>query len=372
MFRKVFVPIVLFCLSAVPVLAEQAPARPDYVKARVLAVELFNNELAGAQFNEISQQVRLRIESGKFSGGEITVDHMASGMMGPDMMLKPGDRVMLYVDEYPLPAESPDGAPIFHVADYYRAAPVYWLAFLYAVLLVILGGRKGIKSLISLVLTIALIFLVLFPLTLKGFNPLLVSVSLAAFLSLMVFRIIGGRSIKSLSAALGTLIGVTFAGILSYIFGRAAHLTGLSSEESRILLYSLDLKMDYQGLLFGSILIGALGAIMDVGMSIASAIAEVKRVHPEADMKLLFTSGINVGRDVMGTMSNTLILAYTGSALPLLLLLMANQVGLSKIINLEMITVEAVRALAGSIGLILCIPLTAMISAYLYTRGQRD
>lgn len=342
--------------------------QPQYAKARVLEVETFEHEdLAESNIKEISQQVALKILSGKFKGEIIFVDHMASSMMGGEMILKTGDKVILYVDDNPPPAESPDGSPIFNVADYVRDGPIYWLAFFYALLLIVIGGIKGVKSLISLVITIALIFLVLFPLTLWGFNPLLVSVLIAGAVSLIVFRIIGGKSIKSLSAAVGTLLGVAIAGILAYTVGKMIHLTGMSSQEARILLYSLDLKINYQGLLFGSILIGALGAVMDIGMSIASTIDEVRKVHPEANFQNLFMSGMNVGRDVMGTMSNTLILAYTGAALPLLLLLVANNMSFSKILNMEMIAVEAVRALAGSIGLVLCIPITALVSAFMYS-----
>ncbi len=268
-------------------------------------------------------------------------------------------------------AESPDGSPIFNIADYSRGVPVFWLAFFYGLLLIVVGGIKGLKSLASLLITIGLIFFVLFPLTLWGFNPLLVSIVIAGVISLIVFRIIGGRTVKSLSAALGTLAGVAIAGILAFMVGKMVHLTGLSSQESRILLYSMNLKINYQGLLFGSILLGALGAVMDIGMSISSAIDEVRKVHPKANFKNLFDSGMNVGRDVMGTMSNTLILAYTGSALPLLLLLVANKVSFSKIINLEMISSEIVRALAGSIGLVLCIPITAAIAAYLHTKPEK-
>jgi len=343
--------------------------RPDYVKARVLAVDTFEHEaLSESQIQEITQSVTLKILSGKYKDKIVTIDHMASSMMGGQMILKPKDKVMLYVDDNPSEAESPDGSPIFNVSDYVRDVPLFWLAFFYALLLIIVGGMKGIKSLVSLIITIALIFFVLFPLTLWGFNPLLVSIFIAAAVSLLVFRIIGGKTVKSLSGALGTLLGVAIAGLLAYFVGNMIHLTGMSSEESRILLYSMDIKIDYRGLLFGSILLGALGAVMDIGMSIASAVDEVRKVHPEANFQNLFNAGMNVGRDVMGTMSNTLILAYTGSSLPLLLLLVANQVSASKIFNLEMIASEVVRALAGSIGLVLCIPLTALISASFYSK----
>jgi len=359
--------IVLLLLGSVA-FAEMALPKPQYVKARVLEVETFEHEgLAGSEIREVSQQVALKILGGKFKGEGVIINHVASGMMGGEMILKPGDKVILYVDENPSPVESPDGSPIFNIADYARDVPIFWLAFFYALLLIVIGGIKGFKSLISLVITIALIFLVLFPLTFWGFNPLLVSIFIAGAVSVIVFRIIGGKSVKSLSAALGTLLGVAIAGVLAFLVGKMIHLTGMSSEESRILLYSMNLKIDYQGLLFGSILLGALGAVMDIGMSIASAVDEVRKVHPEANFQNLFEAGMNVGKDVMGTMSNTLILAYTGSALPLLLLLIANQVSFSKILNLEMIASEVVRALAGSIGLVLCIPITALISALMHS-----
>jgi len=332
---------------------------PSYAKGKILSAK---------QAEENQQDLTLMIGSGKFKGKLVEIKHMTSGMMGGDMFLKTGDKVILYVDEHPTQAESPDGSPLFNVADYERASPLYWLAFFYALLLIVVGGIKGFRSLLSLVITIFLIFAVLFPLTLRGFNPLLVAIVVSGIVSLISFRIIGGKTIKALSAAIGTLVGVAFAGGIALLVGKMIHLTGLSSEEAKILLYSMELKINYQGLLFGSILIGALGAVMDVGMSIASSIDEVHKVQPEANFQNLFKAGMNVGRDVMGTMSNTLILAYTGSSLPLLLLMVANNVSFAKIINLEMIAGEIVRALAGSIGLVLCIPITAAVAAILHHR----
>jgi len=355
-------------LLSTTVLAE-APPQPKYAKAKVLQAETYDlGSLGGSNIKEISQQVILKVLGGEYKGKVITIEHMASGMMGGDMILKPGDKIMLLVDDQPSLAESPDGATLFFIADYARDVPIIWLISLFAIILVLIGGKKGLKALLSLLITIGLIFFVLFPLTLRGYDPLFVAILVAGLVSLIVFRIVGGKTVKSLAAAIGTLLGVTIAGLLAWIVGNMMHMSGMSSEESRILLYSMDMKIDFQGLLFASILIGALGAIMDVGMSIASAIDEVRKVHPEANLKNLFQAGMNVGRDVMGTMSNTLILAYTGSALPLLLLLIANNISLAKIINSEMIAVEILRALAGSIGLVLCIPITAIVSAFIYSK----
>ena len=354
------------------------PVQPKYAKAKVIevetAVETFDLEEAEGQgFSQTIQYVTLKILSGKFRGEVVGVNHMASGMIAGDMVLKAGDKVLVFVDEYPSEVESPSGAPLFHIADYVRTVPIFWLAVFYCLILVAVGGMKGFKSLISLLITIAMLFFVMFPLVLRGYDPLFVSILIVGIVTFIVFRIIGGKSIKSLSAATGTFVGVAIAGILAMLVGKIAHLTGLSSQESKILLYSMEIKLNFQGLLFGSILIGALGAIMDVGMSIASAVDEIKKHKFDANFMNLFKAGMNVGRDVMGTMSNTLILAYTGAALPLLLLFIANRVPMSKIINMELIAVEIVRALAGSVGLVLCIPITAAVAAFMHSNvSKRD
>jgi uncharacterized membrane protein len=349
------------------------PPKVKYEKAKIIEAEKIDiNDSMESQLTERHQQVTLQILSGKLKGKKISLDHIAAGgMMGAKMNLVPGDKVILYVEEEPTKAESPDGSPLVHIDDYSRSSPLFWLTVIYGLIICGIGGKKGVKAVLSLGLTILIIFFVLFPLTLWGFNPLLVSVVISGVISLLVFRIVGGRTAKALSAAIGTLIGVAIAGILATIIGKMIHLTGLSSEESKLLLYSLNVKIDFQGLLFSGILIGALGAVMDVGMSIASAIDEVRKVHPEANFINLFNAGMNVGRDIMGTMSNTLILAYTGSALPLLLLFIAGNIPITKIINMEMVAEEIARALAGSIGLVLCIPATALVAAAMYTRHSR-
>ncbi len=310
--------------------------------------------------------VQVKVKSGRYKGRSVTTQHMeSSGMMGAKMVLKPGDRVILYVEENPTKAESPDGLPIFNIADYERSGPLYTLMGTFCLLLVLIGGKKGFKALISLAITMGLIFFVVIPLSVKGFDPMLVSIAVCAAVTLIVFRLVSGKTLKSVGAAAGTIIGIVIAGVIAAVIGNIINLSGLSSEESRMLFYSMELPLNFRGLLFAGILIGALGAVMDVAMSIASSMSEVKKVHPEADFSALFRSGMNVGQDVMGTMSNTLILAYTGASLPLLLLLAYGNMPLLKALNLELISEELLRALSGSIGLILCIPATAAITAFL-------
>ena len=183
--------------------------------------------------------------------------------------------------------------------------------------------------------------------------------------------LVHGYNKKTLAGIIGTTSGVLVAGLLALLVGKAAKLTGFSSEEMQMLMYiPQQVKFDYQGLLFAGMIIGALGAVMDVGISIASAVEEVKRVNPGLTTRQLIQAGMNVGRDVMGTMANTLILAYTGSALPLILIFMAYDMPFLKIINLDLISTEIVRALTGSIGLTLAIPITSVAAGLLLTRGE--
>lgn len=317
-----------------------------------------------------SKTVQVKLKSGKYKGRTISTQHMeSSGMMGAKMLLKKGDRVILYIEENPTKAESPDGSPIFNIADYERSDILYMLAAVFLGLLVIIGGKQGLKALISLVITMGLIFFVVIPMSVRGFDPMLVSVAVCMAVTLIVFRIVSGKTLKSVSAAAGTMVGILIAGIIAAVIGNMINLSGMSSEESKMLFYSMELPLNFKGLLFAGILIGAMGAVMDVAMSIASSISEVKRVHPEADLKGLFKSGMNVGRDIMGTMSNTLILAYTGASLPLLLLLSYGNMPFLKALNLEMISEEILRALAGSIGLIMSIPATAAITSFLLSHN---
>ena len=359
--------LVLLLLCFVPAygaLQKYEAPKQSYEKGRVVGATGIYDKL-------LKQRIALKILSGKYKGKIVTVDHMPSGMTGAPMSLKAGDRVIVYTEENPTRAESPDGSPIFQIDGYQRDNHLLWLMGAFAVILVLVGGIKGVKSLVSLILTIALIFFVLIPLTLRGINPVFTTCVVSGVIAAIVFRIVGGNNLKSLSGAIGTVLGVTAAALIAFYAGSFMNLTGASSEESIMVMYSLKLKLDFTGILFSGIIIGALGAIMDVGMSIASAIEEVRRARPESSLLQLFTSGMNVGKDVMGTMSNTLILAYVGASLPLIILFTSSEISFVKIMNMELIAEEVLRALSGSIGLILCVPITAFISALLFFLNKK-
>ncbi|WP_276661943.1 YibE/F family protein, partial [Syntrophomonas wolfei] len=221
------------------------------------------------------------------------------------------------------------------------------------------------KALFGLGITILGIYKVLLPGLIAGKSPLPLTVIVLIVVTLITMICIAGFSRKALAATLGTLGGLIVAGWLAYIFGDLAQLSGLATEEERMLVYVENLNLDMRGLLFSGILIGAVGAIMDVTMSVASAISEIKRANPEMNTAELVAAGMNVGRDIMGTMANTLILAYTGGAMPFMLLFMVYEMEPLRIVNWELIVTEIIRALVGSIALIISVPITAVIAGWL-------
>lgn len=333
-----------------------------YEKALVL--EVFEEDNTSNENIDTVQYVELKILTGKYKGETFNIENVQSGHPVYDIPVKNGDKVLVLIEEYD------DGNLEVNIADYIRSNSIYILTIGFILTLLLIGKSKGLKTIITLIFTILMIFKVLLPLMLRGFNPILITILISVAIIIVTITIISGFSKKSVSAIIGTVSGVLIAGFLAFIIGTKIKLTGLSSEEAVMLMYiPQNINFNFRDLLFSGILLGALGAVMDVSMSIASSIEEINRVNEDLSMKEIFLSGMNVGKDIMGTMSNTLILAYTGSAVPLMLLFMAYETSFLRIINLDLVATEIIRSLAGSIGLISAIPITAAISALLIKRN---
>ncbi|SET07637.1 YibE/F family protein [Anaerobranca gottschalkii] len=319
------------------------------------------------QFYLGRQDFRVRITSkGKFYGKEFELENVKMGHPLYDLDLRVGQRVLLYAEL------SGDEIINIGIQSYARDYYIYILVGIFVVVLLLIGGLKGFKALITLTIMGIVIILGLLPLILKGYNPLILAISFSSLIAVLTLFIIGGVNNKSLAATFGVIGGLIVAGALAVIFGKVAHLTGFSSEEAQMLSFIDEaIKIDIQGLLFAGIIIGTLGAVLDVGMSVASSMAEIQNSLPEIKPVALLKAGMNVGRDIMGTMVNTLILAYTGSSLPLLLIFRAYETSYDRIINMDLIATEVVRSIVGSLGLILTIPLTASFYILLISKGKR-
>ncbi len=275
--------------------------------------------------------------------------------------IKKGDGVLVYIE-----SDSQGQIVDTYIVELLRENYLFYLFFAFIILLIVIGRTKGLKAIISLGLTCFAVIKILLPAILNGNDPITITILTCIALIAVNLIIISGINKKTFAAIIGTSGGLMTAGVITLVVGTAARLTGMGNEEAHMLIYvSQDITINFQGLLFAAILIGALGAVMDIGISVASSMYEIELTKPDISKKNLIRSGLNVGKDVMATMSNTLILAYAGGSIHLMLLLMIQGIPFMEIVNSDYMASEVVRALAGSIGLIVTIPVTALAMAVL-------
>ena len=305
---------------------------------------------------------RAKVASGDMKGQTIeaaqTLDYFTAVHLP---VVEPGDRILLY---------SIPGGMAEHewlMSDYQRFDQILILGAVFVLLVLLIGHWQGVNTLISLALTCLAVFYVFIPAVLAGESIYLWSIATCIYVTFMTLFIVNGVNAKSIGAILGCLAGIVVAAVLTLFFEESMTLTGLLDENS-VLLYGLnpDAPFNLKAIIFAAIIIGSMGAIMDVSISIAAALEELKEKLPQITLGELFQSGMNISRDIMGTMANTLILAYIGSALAGVLLMVAYNSAMIDLFNREMIVVECLQALAGSIGILMALPFTALICALLY------
>ncbi len=311
---------------------------------------------------QLTQTLKLKILKGSYKNKEYIVKNQLSGHPAYDINLKTGDRVILEIEKFNNKVE-------VYITDKERSPVLFILLGLFSLLILIIGGIKGLKSLMSLVITTGMILFLLIPAILNSFPIILTSVGICILATVFTIFTVAGFNRKSIAAIIGTAGGLMTAGLLSIIAIRLAPLSGITDQES-IILWAARPDLDFTGILTAAMIVAALGAIMDVGVSIASSIAECYAVNKSLSVRQLIKSGINVGRDIIGTMSNTLVLAYIGSFMPLILL--AANAPFIKLFNLNSIVAEITAALVGSIGIVCCVPITAVAAGYLLGRKQKN
>lgn len=273
-----------------------------------------------------------------------------------------GDNIIL------LSMEDDQGNDIFVFEEYHRLPSLMVLLVIFVLMVLLFGGLKGVNTIISLLLTCASIFYVFIPAIFTGYNLYKTSILICLYITIMTILIVNGYNKKSFVAILGCFLGVLVAGLLSKIMISTLKLNGFLNNDSLYLISILkNGKADLLALIFSAIIIGSVGAVMDVAMSLSSAIYELKESVENISVKKLIKSGFTIGRDIMGTMANTLILAYIGSSLTFILVLIAYNSSFLSLLNQQMITVEILQALAGSIGILCSIPLTVIIAAVVYS-----
>ena len=252
------------------------------------------------------------------------------------------------------------------IVNYNREISIYILLFIFIFVVLFLGKSKGAKSLFSLVFTMICIFFIFIPLIIKGMNPIVSSIIIVILSTMVTMISLNGVTKKTFVASLSCILCTIVAGLIAYIFGKFNNISTFNTAELQDLLFvSTKTSLKVKDLLFAGILISSLGAIMDTTMSITSSIFEMKDINNNLSKSQLFISGMNIGKDIMGTMTNTLILAFTGSSINILIIYFMYNMPYIQLINIDLIVLEIVQGLSGGIAVILSIPITAFAASEL-------
>lgn len=339
----------------------QSEAKTVIVKAKVLETGEITQRVSGNIVDTV-QPVKIEILDKEYNAKEFSTEFILSYDIEGKILayeLKKGDTVsvQLVIDE--------QGNITPTVEGIVRENYIYLMAIVFLFSIVLVGGKKGIKAIVGLLITILAVWFILIKSIFAGYNAILMSIVTCAVIIIATFIIIGGINKKIITAAIGTLGGIISSGIMATIFSHLAELSGACEDAIQLSMNMQTVSFNFRDLIFAGIVISALGACMDVGMSIASSLDEIKNKTKDISWKELFKSGMNIGRDVIGTMTNTLILAYVGGALKLILLFMACNMPLSEILNKDVIAEEIISAIAGSMGVVYTIPITAFVYAFL-------
>lgn len=311
-----------------------------------------------------SQLLLLEVVSGEHKGKVFQGENYLSAYSNVDCEV--GTRVIIRLDYN-------DNGDLYvtSIPNYDRGLVVAAFVAVFAALLVVIGGKKGAAALLGLVYTLAAIWFLLIPMIMKGISPVLAGVLIVALTTAASIIPLAGLSRKSLCAVLGCVGGVMAAGLFAGGVSLLTPINGFDmSEAEELVLRAGEYDVHISGLLISGILIASLGAVMDVAMSISSACSELAELNPELDSRRLFRSGMNIGRDAMGTMANTLILAFAGSSLNMLILFRMFGYPLIQVINSDGMVIELIQGIAGSVGIILTVPLVAFISSRLLRKTK--
>ena len=335
----------------------------SFERAEVVEVVQNNETESGGVAGK--QAVTLKLLSGQWKGKTVPANSSSGYLFGAHC--KKGMRVIAIVSE-----SAGELAVSVYSAD---RGPMVWLMIAaFVAVVVLVGGKKGLSSILGLIFTMLCIFFLFLPMIYRGVSPVLAAVLIVALTTTVTMCLIDGVSRKSLTAMAGTVGGVVISGLFAWLFGQATGIGGYNVSDIENLVYVGEMTEIRIGeLLFAGILIAALGAVLDVGMSIASTLNELKEINPHMTAGQLFRSGMNVGRDMMGTMTNTLILAFTGGSINTLVFIYAYHYQYQQIINMYSVGIELMQGLSASMGVILAAPLTALIGgALLGGRGKKD
>jgi len=358
----VFIVLLIFGLISTPFPAiaqqiNQGQVEEETLEAKVVAV--LEERLSIPEFGnekQLYQKLKLLVTKGSLKDREIVIE---SGNI-PSVNLpkyKSGDKVIVSY------SKDLEGNDSFYITDFIRRSSLLWLFIIFAALATVIGKARGATSLLGMAISFAIIFVFILPKILSGSDPIIIAIIGSAFIIPVTFYLSHGFNKKTSVAIAGTLIALVITGILAGIFVEASKLTGFASEEAGFLQAAKGELINIKGLLLAGIIIGVLGVLDDVTISQSAIVFQLKQANPGIKFEELYKRATDIGQDHISSMVNTLILVYTGAALPLLLLFIDNPHPFSEVINYEIIADEVIRTLVGSIGLILAVPITTLLAS---------
>ena len=356
---------IIAALLALPTGFEDARQFKDAEKCKVLVEAVDNSSLINTGLIRTGQQVcTVRFLSGKFKMQTAEGWNMLGGSLSQDKLFRPGDKAQAVVHHY-------DGEIIsVNLIDYYRLEGELLLALAFAVFLVVFARGVGLRSVFSFAITILVLWKILVPLFLKGHNPIIVGLAAVAIMTFVILALVYGFDKKLLSSFCGAMSGIVFAMVLSIICTSSFHIHGAVMANSEALLYSGFQDLNLTQIFMASVCVGASGSVMDLSVDITSAVSEVVRNCPGISRKEAIKSGLTVARAAMGTMTTTLLLAYSGTCIATLMTFTAQGTPVYNILNNNIVAAEIINTIAGSFGLAMTAPLTAVIAGTVLAKSQ--
>jgi len=311
-----------------------------------------------------AQRIVLEIINGKYKGHKVEVDNNLLGKLELDKVFNIGDKALVVI-------EHDKGNIVYtNIIDFYRINLESILLIAFILLLVILAGWVGVKSVLSFIFTILMIWKVLLPFYLNGHDPIIIALLVVSVLNFVIIFLVADFTKKGLSAFLGSMLGMILTCILAVTFGKEFRIHGAVVPFAETLLYSGYANLDLTRIFYSSIFIASSGAVMDVSMDIAASINEVVDKKPNISTKEAILSGINVSKAILGTMTTTLLLAYSGGYTAMLMVFMAQSTPIYNILNITYVASEILHTLVGSFGLIMVAPFTAFVAGIIFTRKK--
>ena len=337
----------------------------DFVSGKV--VEVTSSEVEYDEELKINlgkQVVKVEILEGKNKGKTVSMDNYLTAVH--NIEVKVGTKVIISADEPGIDA-------YYTVYNFDRSLGMVVFTLVLFMAIITIGKGKGIKSIIGLAYTLYLVIFFLLPTVFSGYSPVIMSVICVILSTIVTLMLLNGRSEKTYGAIISTVLGVVLSAGCFYLMSIILNINGFSSDEAEsLVLITRATNLQIKEILFAGILISSLGAIMDVGMSIVSSLYEVYHHQPNLTRKELFNSGIEIGKDMIGTMTNTLILAFTGSAFISLLVLFSYNVDTLQLLNSNYIVIEFAQGIAGTLGIVLTVPIASSIATIILIKNNED